>query len=580
MPSFVSVVREVAVGQQGRSRAETMTEQAALATSRKRDLLGISLQEASKKCRTRSRCVGLQDLVIYTRQLTTMIDARLAITRSLQVLAEQIANHAPQRVKKTPTLQFPYLCAMKSWPAIGLASVVLLGFLLAGCVSPPTMKAPPPSAASVGGTGFDRSAIAKPAPVKRAAVPDSTRARVVWVGIATTVSDAELPGRFPRLSQAAGLDNSIAPLILELESRIQAEFSRQSKFPGFDLVGQTDEQRPSDIGMALLINNERFWSEKTFEEDYRWEYGILGQVVFIDQQKQEICASYPIRSALLNVTGDPSTGQISAMVRSVLIGSSDSGTESNSFFGKFCETMRSANLSVRSDYCFEVGRVSVDPACSSPTVLNQGIKAFSFDSFEMSIWKSELGPVLVNHLGNSSGLVLNPYVSKADGKDNILALHFQKGASRIVQSDENLSLRLRPPVRRFDLAIKGLTSAIDPQLSGKFVVNLVFGFNGTLSVVEPVSKRVVLEHAFDISLGGFKTLPKELRDIYWQNARRKLLPSQFENGEYDGKYCWWNSIGNFLDQITREMLFEKADQGRRFGALRQDLEHITHSPTR
>lgn len=469
---------------------------------------------------------------------------------------------------------------MKPWQANALVCVVLCGVILVGCVSPPTMKVPPTTAAEIGATGFDRSAIAKPAPAKRAAVPDSARERVVWIGIATTVSDAELPGRFPRLSQAAGQNNSIAPLLLELESRIQTEFSRQSKFPGFDLMGQTDEQRPSDIGMALLINNERFRSEKTFEEAYRWEYGILGQVVFIDQQKQEICASYPIRSGLLNVTGVPSAEQISAMVRAVLIGSSERGAESNSFLGNFCETMRRANLSVRSDYCFEVGSVSVDPACTLPTVDNQGIKTFSFDSSEMAVWKSELGPVLVNHLGNSSGLVLNPYVSKADGKDNILALHFQNGASRIVQSDGNLSLRLRPPVRRFDLTIKGLTSAIDPQLSGKFVVNLVFGFNGTLSVVEPISKRVVLEHAFDVSLGGFKTLPKELRDIYWKNARRKLLPSQFENGEYDGKYCWWNSIGNFLDQITREMLFEKADQGRRFGALRQDLEHITHSPTR
>ena len=45
------------------------------------------------------------------------------------------------------------------------------------------------------GHGLDRSAIAKPLPLDRAALPAAARERVGWMGVATTVIDTEVPER-------------------------------------------------------------------------------------------------------------------------------------------------------------------------------------------------------------------------------------------------------------------------------------------------------------------------------------------------------------------------------------------------
>jgi type IV pilus assembly protein PilC len=72
---------------------EAGNEQAAVAALLKRNLLVVSIQEKlSKKGRTAGGKVALQDLVIFTRQLATMIDAGLAMVQSLQALAEQSPN--------------------------------------------------------------------------------------------------------------------------------------------------------------------------------------------------------------------------------------------------------------------------------------------------------------------------------------------------------------------------------------------------------------------------------------------------------------------------------------------------------
>jgi type IV pilus assembly protein PilC len=93
MPSFVYVARETASGKEVRSSVEALTEQAAIAALLNRNLLVISIQEKlGKKGRTSGGRVALQDLVIFTRQLATMIDAGLAMVQSLQALAEQTTN--------------------------------------------------------------------------------------------------------------------------------------------------------------------------------------------------------------------------------------------------------------------------------------------------------------------------------------------------------------------------------------------------------------------------------------------------------------------------------------------------------
>jgi type IV pilus assembly protein PilC len=93
MPSFAYVARDTASGREIRSSVEAITEQAAIAALLNRNLLVVSIQEKlGKKGRTAGGRVGLADLVIFTRQLATMIDAGLAMVQSLQALADQTTN--------------------------------------------------------------------------------------------------------------------------------------------------------------------------------------------------------------------------------------------------------------------------------------------------------------------------------------------------------------------------------------------------------------------------------------------------------------------------------------------------------
>ena len=93
MPSFVYTARETGSGREIRSSLEATTEQAAIAALLNRNLLVVSIQEKiGKKGRTGGGSVGLAELVIFTRQLATMIDAGLAMVQSLQALADQTNN--------------------------------------------------------------------------------------------------------------------------------------------------------------------------------------------------------------------------------------------------------------------------------------------------------------------------------------------------------------------------------------------------------------------------------------------------------------------------------------------------------
>ena len=93
MPSFSYVAREAASGREVRNVLEANTEQEAIAQLLGRNMLVVSIQEASgKKGRAASGSVPMQDLVMFTRQLATIIDAGLAIVQSLQALAEQTNN--------------------------------------------------------------------------------------------------------------------------------------------------------------------------------------------------------------------------------------------------------------------------------------------------------------------------------------------------------------------------------------------------------------------------------------------------------------------------------------------------------
>src|SRR5258706_269431 len=101
MASFAYVARETGSGREIRSSVDATTEQAAIAALLNRNLLVVSIQEkVGKKGRTSGGRVALADLVVFTRQLATMIDAGLAMVQSLQALAEQTTNKVMRDVIK------------------------------------------------------------------------------------------------------------------------------------------------------------------------------------------------------------------------------------------------------------------------------------------------------------------------------------------------------------------------------------------------------------------------------------------------------------------------------------------------
>lgn len=93
MPSYNYLAREAGTGREIRNTLDAASEQAAIAALLNRNLLVLSIQEKmGKKGKTAGGSVPLSDLVVFTRQLATMIDAGLAMVQSLQALAEQTTN--------------------------------------------------------------------------------------------------------------------------------------------------------------------------------------------------------------------------------------------------------------------------------------------------------------------------------------------------------------------------------------------------------------------------------------------------------------------------------------------------------
>jgi len=101
MPSYIYTARETATGREINNSIEAGTEQAAIAALLNRNLLVLSIKEkVGKKGKAKGGKVALADLVVFTRQFATMIDAGIAIVQSLQALAEQSPNKIMRDVIK------------------------------------------------------------------------------------------------------------------------------------------------------------------------------------------------------------------------------------------------------------------------------------------------------------------------------------------------------------------------------------------------------------------------------------------------------------------------------------------------
>ena len=104
MPSFNYVARDSGSGREIHGAVDASSEANAVAVLLNRNLMVVSITEKiSKKGRTSGGKVALADLVIFTRQLATMIDAGLAMVQSLQALGEQSDNKLMRDVIKDVT---------------------------------------------------------------------------------------------------------------------------------------------------------------------------------------------------------------------------------------------------------------------------------------------------------------------------------------------------------------------------------------------------------------------------------------------------------------------------------------------
>ena len=93
MPIFAYTARETASGREIRNTVEALSEQAAIAALLNRNLLVVEIKEKlAKRGQTKGGKVALADLVVFTRQLATIIDAGIAIVQALQALADQTPN--------------------------------------------------------------------------------------------------------------------------------------------------------------------------------------------------------------------------------------------------------------------------------------------------------------------------------------------------------------------------------------------------------------------------------------------------------------------------------------------------------
>jgi type IV pilus assembly protein PilC len=93
MASFAYTAREKVSGKETYSSVEAASESQAVAALLKRDLLVLSIEaKVSKRAQMGGGQVGLGDLVIFTRQLATMIDAGLPIAASLRSLSLQTSS--------------------------------------------------------------------------------------------------------------------------------------------------------------------------------------------------------------------------------------------------------------------------------------------------------------------------------------------------------------------------------------------------------------------------------------------------------------------------------------------------------
>ena len=104
MPLFEYTARNAANGQIQKGQVEVKSREEVSAYLRKNRMMLVSVREAPKKISLGGSLgkarVKTRDIVIFTRQFATMINAGLPLVQSLTILAEQTENKTLQEVTK------------------------------------------------------------------------------------------------------------------------------------------------------------------------------------------------------------------------------------------------------------------------------------------------------------------------------------------------------------------------------------------------------------------------------------------------------------------------------------------------
>jgi type IV pilus assembly protein PilC len=101
MATFTYLARDATNNREIRGSIDASNKEAAILALLNRNYLVASIDEKTgRRGKTAGGSVALQDLVVFTRQLATMIDAGLAMVQSLQALAEQTTNKVMRDVIK------------------------------------------------------------------------------------------------------------------------------------------------------------------------------------------------------------------------------------------------------------------------------------------------------------------------------------------------------------------------------------------------------------------------------------------------------------------------------------------------
>ncbi len=103
MPVYSYVAKDATSGKEVRKDIDAPSEEAAVAVLLGKNLIITEMREKVAQKKRAGGSIKLEDQVVFTRQLATMIDAGLAIVESLKALAEQTSNKAMQDVIKDVT---------------------------------------------------------------------------------------------------------------------------------------------------------------------------------------------------------------------------------------------------------------------------------------------------------------------------------------------------------------------------------------------------------------------------------------------------------------------------------------------